>query len=136
MNLLSSATAHEAALIRVPALLQNDFVEHRMTAVLRASGDWLDHLRELQSICKSRNLARLIVDGAPERWEHEGREACLPLAEADLIVTPEAFWFRDRLRGQRTTVETARIDMQRFLRLAQRGNAVKPRQRQAEEACC
>ena len=131
MNLLSSATAHEAALIRVSATLQNDYVEHRMTAVLRASADWLAHLHELRSICATRGLARLIVDGAPERWEHEGRDACLPLAEADLIVTPEAFWFRDRLRGQRTTVETARIDMQRFLRMAQRGNA-----REAEAEAC
>jgi len=135
MNLLSSASAHEAALIRVPALLQNDFVEHRMSAVLRASADWLAHLRELQDICASRGLNWLIVDGAPERWEHEGREAALPLAEADLIVTPDAFWFRDRLRGQRTTVETERINTQRFLHLVQRGNAVRPVGEPAE-ACC
>lgn len=134
MNLLSFATAHEAALIRVPATLQNDYVEHRMSALLRASADWLEHLRELQQICTERRLARLIVDGAPERWEHEGREACLPLAEADLIITPDAFWFRDRLRGQRTTVETARIDMQRFLRIAQRSSLAQHAE-PAEEAC-
>ena len=127
MNLLSAATAHEAALIRVPAWLRGDFVEHPMSALLRATPDWLAHLAELRGICASRGLAHLIVDGAPEAWQHEGRDAGLRLGEADLIVTPESFWFRDRLRGQRTTVETVRVDIERFVRLARAAE---------EEAAC
>jgi hypothetical protein len=121
MKLLNNAgQPQEGVLVKLPALLQSHYASQPIEAVVRVSRAWSEQLRECSEICRCRHLSHLIIEGAPERWEYEGRDLGLPLGEADLIVMPHSFWFRDRIRGRKTVLATAPTGIDALLDLAER----------------
>ncbi|MBV8503249.1 MAG: hypothetical protein JO006_16215 [Paucibacter sp.] len=115
MEFLNAGRPEEGPLVRIPALMQSHYSSQPIAAVVRGSSALTQRLRECSEICRQRRLSHLIIEGAPERWEIEGRELGLPLGEADLIVLPESFWFRDRVRGRKTVLTSTPVLIEEWL---------------------
>ena len=89
-------------------------------AMIEVVPEFLEHVRQLQSIVKGNNLRRLVVSGSPESWESED-EYCI--IGDELCVNDRAVWFSGYPKHGDFDIETMAVTLEMLEQMLQQSDA-------------
>ena len=89
-------------------------------AMIEVVPEFLDHVRQLQSIVKGNNLKRLVVCGSPESWESEDEYS---ITGDELCVNNHAVWFSGYPKHGDFDIETMAVTPELLEQMLQQSDA-------------
>lgn len=113
---MTAAAAAAQHSVFTEAYAISDFGDGPLYAEIRASKAFCERLLELQEICATHALSEVRSHGGPDNWGPEGIEDELRLANDELVVCGETFWFTARPKHADYTVESRAIRIRDLVR--------------------
>lgn len=101
--------------VLIEAYAASDYGDGPTYAKFQVDEAFAGRLAELQVVLNDYDLSEARINAGPEHWGPSDIEEALRLSSAELVVTANSCWFRDRPKHTDYHVETRAMDIEALL---------------------